>query len=83
MKYLEQIRAMSTVSFLYSVKINLRILDRPGTSFAFQSSANKPVCSNLVIYGHNNQTISNTNLNHGINHLLFLFNYDQNWPKRD
>ena len=37
-------------SSLYSVKISLRILDRPGTAFAFQSSTDKTVCSNLDIY---------------------------------
>ena len=82
MKYLEQIRVMLTVSSLSSVKINLRILDRPRTSFAFPSSAEKTVCSNIVKYGHNNQTISNINLNHRINHLLFLSNYDQNLVKK-
>ena len=68
-------------SSLYSVKISLRILDRPGSAFAFQSGTDKTVCSNIVIYGHNNQTISNTNLNHTINHLLFLSNYAQNLVK--
>ena len=46
-------------SSLYSVKISFR---RPGTAFAFQSSTEKTVCSNIDICGHNNQTISNTNL---------------------
>ena len=35
---------------LYSVKISLRILDRPGTSFAFQSSTEKTVCSHIDMY---------------------------------
>ena len=34
---------------LYSVKISLHILDRPGTAFAFQSGTEKTVCSNIVI----------------------------------
>ena len=41
--------------FLCSAKISLRILDRPGSAFALQSSTDKTVCSNIVIYGHNNQ----------------------------
>ena len=77
MKYLDQIRAM----FPFSVKTSLRIIDRPVTAFAFQSGTEKTVCSNIVIYAHNNQTISNTNLNHRINHLLFLPNYYQNLVK--
>ena len=40
---------------------------------------NNQICSNLVIYRNNIQTISiNNNLNHTINHLLLLSNYDQN-----
>ena len=35
---------------LYSVKISLRILDRPGTAFALQSSTDKTVCSNIDMY---------------------------------
>ena len=68
-------------SSLYSVKIGLRILDRPGTAFAFECGTDKTVCSNIVIYGHNYQTISKTNLNHTINHLLLLSNYEQNLVK--
>ena len=34
-------------SSLYSVKMSLRILDRPGTALAIQSSTEKTVCSNM------------------------------------
>ena len=34
-------------SSLYSVKISLRILHRPETTFAFKSSTEKTVCSNI------------------------------------
>ena len=57
MKYLDQIRATLTVPSIQSKSCSLRILDRPGTAFAFQSGTEKTVCSIIVIYGHNNQTI--------------------------
>ena len=37
-------------SSLYSVKISLRTLDRPGTAFALQSSTEKTVCSDIDMY---------------------------------
>ena len=55
MKYLEQFRAMLTVPFIQSKSAFASF------AFAFQSGTEKTVCSNIVIYGHNNQTISNTN----------------------
>ena len=36
-------------SSLYSVKISLRILDRPGAAIGFQSSTEKAVCSRLIL----------------------------------
>ena len=79
-KYLDKIRAMLTAPFIQS-KSAFASFDRPGTAFTFQYGTEKTVCSNIVIYGHNNQTISNTTLNHTINHLLLLSNYNHNLVK--
>ena len=79
MKYLDQIRAMLTVPFIQHVQSKSAFASL--TAFAFPSGTEKTVCSNIVIYGHNNQTISTANLNHRINHPLFLSNYDQNLVK--
>ena len=81
MKYLDQIRAMLTVPFMQSKSAfaSLTVLEPP---LLFNLAQRKPfVVILLYIYGHNNQTISNTNLNHTLNHLLFLSNYDQNLVK--
>ena len=54
MKYLDQIRAMLTVPFIQAKSAFASLTVHSGTE--------KTVCGNIVIYGQNNQTISNTNL---------------------
>ena len=75
MKYLDQIRAMLTVPIIQSKSAfaSLTVLESP---LLFNLAQRKPFVV-IVIHGHKNQTISNTNLNHTINHLVFLSDYDK------
>ena len=80
MKYLNQIRAMLKVPFIQSKSAfaSLTVLEPP---LLFNLPQRKPFVVILLYTDTNNQTTSNTNLNHRINHLLLLSNYDQNLVK--
>ena len=70
-KYLGQIRVMLTVPLSH------RILDGPGTAFAFQCSTGKTVCSNI----DTDTIIKQHQMKYQLkayNKILFLSNCNQN-----